>query len=363
MKRSHLIWLALFGGLLAAAAWLMDVEKMPRAHKPPKMDFPRSLRSEEHKRMVRRQTLPEQVAKTPSDPEAPPKPARPRDPLLAAFPGGEGGVAVVGELNSLRHSPAGEMLLSCLGERGWDEIEKFQNEIGINPLEDLDRFGLAGETAYLTGDFEGVDWERLMKGSSPIHWGEQGEVYERNHETIGVWNDEMVIFGKTREEVTDALDRLEGRKEAGSATLSEQQTYGDIYGVVGAEAIVRLLKNDQDEISEKIREVAEQVTFHVDASSDVAMVLELEGSDAQAVDDLARSLAGAISAARIGAQEQDEEALADLLDYARVMPRGDRFTLELALPESFLAEHLGSCKWVRSKDQESSVEVEPPPAE
>ena len=276
-------------------------------------------------------------------------------------------MAVVGELNTLRHSPAGEMLLSCLGERAWDEIEKFQNEIGIDPLEDLDRFGFSGDTAYLTGNFEGVDWDQLMSGTSPASWGEKGEIFERENETIGVWDNQLVVFGKDRDEVTDALDRLEGRKEAGPATISEDQTYGDIYGVIGTEAIARLLKNDQDEISNKIRDVAQQVSFHVDASNDVAMVLDLQGSDEQSADDLARSLAGAISAGRIAAQEKDDEALADLLDYARVIPKGDSFTLELALPESYLAEHLGSCKWVRPRGEnsgeESSVEVESPPSE
>ncbi|MDF1563951.1 MAG: hypothetical protein P1V51_12960 [Deltaproteobacteria bacterium] len=347
MKRGQLIWLGLLAILLGVAAWLMDVEEMPRAHRAEKMDFPRGLDDAERQRMVRRQVLPERTPPAPADEQQPPPPPRPRDPLLAAFPGGEGGMAVVGELNALRHSPVGEMVLSCLGDKAWGEIEKFKDEIGIDPLEDLDRFGFSGETAYLTGDFASVDWDKLMKGDSPIHWGEKGEIYERGSEVLGVWDDQLVVLGRDRAEVQAAIDRLEGRAEAGAPTIAEHQTYGDVYGVVGAEAIARLLERDQDEISRRIREVAKQVSFHLDASKDVAMVLDLEGSDRESVDELARSLAGAISAGRIAAQEQGEEALADLLDFARVVPKGESFTLELALPESYLAEHLGSCKWVR----------------
>jgi len=47
--------------------------------------------------------------------------------------------------------------------------------------------------------------------------------------------------------------------------------------------------------------------------------------------------------ARVQAQAGGQRDVAELLDYARVVPSGQTFTMELALPQAFLERYLAQC--------------------
>jgi hypothetical protein len=162
-----------------------------------------------------------------------------------------------------------------------------------------------------------------------------------------------MILGDTEEDLRGAIDRIEGRAPAENPIVSEDQTYGEVYGVLGTDLLTKILGREQPELAKRLQDAVQNVELHVSATGDVGMVAEVGGGDADKVDDLARSMGAALSLARLQAQAQGEHDLAELLDLARVSPQGKRFNLELALPMAFLEKHLAFCRQPWSPDAET----------
>jgi hypothetical protein len=350
-------WLLTAAVLFALAALFMlygqeDAELVPAEVK---VAFPRRLRPQETERMEARRTLPLLASPAAAkDPDAPP---RPRDPLLAAMPQGRGRTAMVLEANALRHSPVGALLLDCLARRGGTRrLEQLREETGVDPLQDLDRVVVTPDGMMLSGNFSGAKMDKLMREALRESYGDKGELFtqparrvdlpdggsrEREGGVVGVWNRQLLVFGRDAAEVRQALDRVEGRAESGDPAISEEQTYGEIYGVLSAEDLSRLTGNSP--MSEEVRKSGARVELHVDASSDVGVVARVAGDDADKVRDLGKSLGGALAAARIKAQAEGDGRLGSLLELARVQPRDGTFNLEVALPLPYLQQQLANC--------------------
>ena len=161
---------------------------------------------------------------------------------------------------------------------------------------------------------------------------------------VGVWNNQLVMLGRTPDEVKEAIDRVEGRGPDEPSVIPEGSTYGEMYGVMSVEHLTRLLGPDQAELAQRLRDVAQNVELHVDATSDVALVAEVKGSDEDKVTDLGKSLGAALALARMRAQAEGQKDVAQLLDFANVRPDGDSFKLEMAVPLEALKERLAFCK-------------------
>jgi hypothetical protein len=160
-------------------------------------------------------------------------------------------------------------------------------------------------------------------------------------ESLAVWRDELLLLGDDRAEIEAAIDRLEGRAPPAPPAIDESSTYGEIYGVLAAQQLAELIPAEQGALRQRVLEAAERVELHVDASGDVAIVAAVQGPQADSVRDLGKSLGAALSLARLKAQADGEDVLAEMLEFARVQPQGDRFALELALPLELLERHLG----------------------
>lgn len=349
------VWLLAAVVLFAlGAAFMLYGQDDTEAEAPEvKVELPRRLRPAERERLSGRRTLPE--APHAGQPEAP---ARPRDPVLAALPQGRGKTAVVLEANALRHSPVGELLLACLDRRGGRGLERLRQETGINPLEDLDRVVVTPDGLMVSGHFEQARWDALFREGRRDAYGDKGRIYEqparrvpladggtreRRGGVMGVWDNQLVVFGETDAEVKQALDRLEGRAPANDPAITEDQTYGEIYGVLSTEDMLRLVPADRKELAEQLAQAGARMELHVDAQSDVGLVARVTGNDPARLEDLGKTLGGALAAGRIAAQSKGEERLASLMELARVQPRGDSFNLEMALPLSYLQEQLSNC--------------------
>ncbi|AKU91840.1 hypothetical protein AKJ08_2227 [Vulgatibacter incomptus] len=303
------------------------------------MEFPKELRPSEVERVARRRTLPPPVA---PEAKADRKPEPQRDPLLAALSSAPGASNVVLEVNALRHSPLGELFVGCLAAEHGEELKRLQDELGIDPLEDVDRFALGGETVMISGHFANAKWDKIAGDSESKPIGERGRLFTKGDEAVAIWNDELVIAGKSVEAVQETIDRVEGRSESPPA-LDESLTYGEIYGQLSVESMTKLLGTDQPELAERLREAAERIELHVDATGDVAISADVRGGSGQALDDLARSMSGAISLARIQSKVRGDAELSQLLDLANVARKDGRFTIELALPLALLQKHLADC--------------------
>ena len=358
-RQRRRVWLGVAGLLFVLGAVLMFTgqgDELPK--EAPKVEFPRRMRAPERERAERRRTwvMPAVVdAGTVAQEHS-----RPRDPLLAALPRGKGKTAVVIEANALRHSPLGELLLDCLMRDGGKQLDAFRKKSGVDPLQDLDRLVITDEGLMLSGNFSNAKFQELMGDAVSADYGDGARVYEPGETTVtradggtarvsrnsavGIWNNQLFMVGKTPDEVKAAIDRVEGRGPDEPSVIPEGSTYGEMYGVLSVDQLAKLLPPDQAELAQRLRDVAQNVELHVDASSDVALVAEVRGEHADKVTDLGKSLGAALSLARMRAQAEGEKDVAQLLDFARVQPDGDSFKLEMAVPLEALKERLAFCK-------------------
>jgi hypothetical protein len=291
--------------------------------------------------------------------------------VLAALPRGKGKTAMVIEANAIRHSPIGELLLECMMRRGGDDLERFKQETGVDPLKDLDRLVITDDGLIVSGNFGDKKLKELLsdRGSTNYDYGDGARIFEPTFERnlsdggtvrregprVGLWNDQMLVFGRSPDGVKQVIDRVEGRGPDEPPVISEGSTYGEMYGVVSVEQLKKMFPPDQQELALKLAEVAENVELHVDARSDFAMTAQVKGADADKVTDLGKSLGGALSLARMKAQADGEKELAQLLDFAKVKPDGSEFRLELAVPLDVIKEQLAFCR------EQQGDETQPPP--
>ena len=174
----------------------------------------------------------------------------------------------------------------------------------------------------------------------------RGMLYEppserRWRRVIGVWGSSLLIAGRSAAEVEQAIDRLEGRRRS-DPPLDESNAYGEIYGVFSAKELSRLLP---EETATRLNGTAERVELHVDTRDehDVLIVADANGRDVGAVDDLGKSLGAALAVARVTARHDGDEALAELLDLARISPAAGSFRVEVGLPLELLRRRFGRC--------------------
>jgi len=365
MQRRRGSWLVFAVVLFGLAAWLMlSGQGEVEAPEPLKVAFPKRLRPEERQRMESRRTYVMPTADAGTAAEL--KPLKPSDPVLAALPRGKGKTAMVIEANAIRHSPIGELLLECMMRRGGDDLERFKKETGVDPLKDLDRLIITDDGLIVSGNFGDKKLKELLSGrdSTSYDYGDEARIFEPSFERnlsdggtvrrdgprVGMWNDQMLVFGRSPDSVKQVIDRVEGRGPDEPPVISESSTYGEMYGVVSVEQLKKMFPPDQQELALKLAEVAENVELHVDARSDFAMTAQVKGSNADKVTDLGKSLGGALSLARMRAQAEGEKELAQLLDFAKVNPDGKEFRLELAVPLEVIKEQLAFCREQQDSD-------------
>jgi hypothetical protein len=377
MQRRRGLWLVFAVVLFGLAAWLMlsgqGEEETPR---PQKVAFPNRLRPEERNRMERRRTYVTPVVDAGTVAEK--KPLQPSDPVLAALPRGKGKTAMVIEANAIRNSPIGEMLLECLMRQGGDNLNRLKEETGVDPLKDLDRLVVTEDGLIVSGNFGDKRLKELLsgRGSTNYDYGDGARLFEtqfdrnlpdggmarRSGPPVGLWNDQMLVFGRSPDKVKEVIDRVEGRGPNEPPVISEGSTYGEMYGVISVEDLKRMFPPDQQELAMRLAEVAENVELHVDARSDFAMTAQVKGADEAKVTDLGKSLGGALSLARMKAQAEGEEKLAQLLDFAKVRPDGNEFKLELAVPLDVIKQQLAFCS-EQQDTQAPDPREEPTPRE
>jgi hypothetical protein len=360
------IWLGVAAALLALSAWLMSRgDKEKPTVRPPKVEFPRGSTPEESSRNEKRRTLPPLPSR--SDEEGF---VRRRDPMLVALPHDPKRSAMVFEVGALKEAPLMEAWIDCLLAKNEDDrdrrgLERFKERYGIDPLEDVERIAVSSERVMLmqgsfgAARFDPEVWTRRT-------YGEKGVIYENQESgrVVGMWGDDMMIAsGETdsADPVEEAIDRLESTDPGQQSILSDQQAYGDAYGVLSPDDLARMFPPEQAALAEKVKQVVEHVDVHVDASEDVAMVADVRGPAGEDLENLSKSFGAALAVGRVKAQNDGEEKLAQLLDFAKVkQPRGGAFSLDVALPIEVLKE-LGPCRKDRDEDGDDPPRARPAP--
>lgn len=362
MQRKRYGWLALSAVLLGAAAWLMSAPGDFTPETKAEVKFPRHLRPQEHERMRRRKVVLQTAAQaTAAAPNELPAPPQRRDPVLAAFSSRHHKTAVVIEANAIRHSPVGQLLIECINADESDDLERFQTFAGVNPMEDLDRVIVSDKGMMLSGHFENANWGEIFEKLDSAPYGEGTTIYTMPPSMLagartrsgvrgpprafGTWQNKALVMGQDENEVREMIDRMDGRAQDDAPPLiSEDQTYGEIYGVISTEDIARMLPPDQKDLATRLSEATHQVELHADTQSDVALVADVRGPNGEKIADLGKTFGAALSVGRMQAMASGDKELAQLLDFARVDRRNGSFALEVALPLEVLQKQLASCR-------------------
>ena len=341
--RQRWLWLIAAGLLVIAAAWLV---RIPEARAPaarPEVEMPRQLRPEERQRMLARLRPPVDAGVRRNEV---------RDPMLAALSAGGSGSGMVLEVNALRNSPLGELLLQCLAAReGRGNALEALQRMGIDPLRDVDRVGITEHGIVVSGDFRRANWEGLLGSPGGSAYGEQGQITSVDPRADGGsrliatrWGDSLLHLGDSVEDGRRVVDVVEGRGPAPRPLLTPEQSYGELYGVVSGADLARTV-GASEAWATALVEAASKVEIHLDARRDVALVADVSGDDARKLEDLGKSLGGALALARAQARAGGDVDAAELLSFARVSPaRGDALSVEVALPLEVVARHLASCR-------------------
>jgi hypothetical protein len=338
------LWLLAAALLVIAAAWLVRIPETRAPLARPQVEMPRYLRPQERQRMLARLRPPVVDAGV--------QRTEVRDPMLTALSAGGAGSGVVLEVNALRNSPLGELLLQCLAAReGRGNALEALQRMGIDPLRDVDRVGITEHGIVVSGNFRRANWEGLLGSATGTAYGEHGQITAVDPRAEGGatliatrWGDSLLHLGDSVEDGRRVLDAVEGRGPEPRPLLSPEQSYGELYGVVSAADLARTLGGSEPWAAALV-EAASKVEVHLDARRDVALVADVSGEDARKLEDLGKTLGGALAVARAQARGQGDEDAAELLGFARVSPpHGSALSLEVALPLEAVAKRLAFCR-------------------
>ena len=345
LRRRPGLWLlaALFlfgiGALVAARGCGASEEGVRR----PAPALPRHLRPAEARRMEQRQVLP---------PGPMPERARPRDPVLSALAVPDAGTAVVFEANALRNSPLGQLLIACLdasrGPDGGASALDSIRELGVDPLQDVDRVAIGDDGVVVSGNFSRARWDQLFAGAIPTAYGTRGQLFALpsadggSGPVVAAWSGQLLAVTPGEAAARATLDRIEGRLPAGQV-LRDDQAYGDVYGLLKGERLAALVGPADGPLAGPVLDAAKSVEFHLDATRDVGLVASVSGDDPERLTDLGKALGGALSAARARAAAAGRTDEAQLLEFARVVPGRESFGLEMAVPYEVLQARLAHC--------------------
>lgn len=351
MRRYRFIVLALV--LLAVSAWLMHGKETASADQPQKeVRLPRYPTPDEYQRRVARRTLLDMRQPTIEQPQK-----APRDPLLEVLPYDEKNGSVIIEASAIRFSELGEKILECLDSNAARAIEEMREATGIDPLQAIDRIGVSAGALVVTGNFEGLK----LGENKTTKYGDHGQIMEGGKTAL--WKDQLMLLDVDEATAKEAIDRLEGRSQRTEPTFPEHMAYGEVYGWVPVRAIAQLIPEDGDRrLGERLEAAADKVELHVSVSEDVGIVARVDGKD-ESIRDLGKSIGGAMALGRTFAASREEKALAEILEHARVVPRGQAFDVELALPSEVLLSRLsgGRCGQARDAGVTSDEVIGPGP--
>ena len=265
----------------------------------------------------------------------------------------------------------GQMLFKCLEARSpgmRKALDDSRKQFHFDPLKQVDRMAVSPDhVVAFSGFFKGVDFDGMFPNQPRVAYGDHAVIYEpppgvvRGQPYLAVWNDELLLVGHDEGALRHTIDQLEGRAPRPAPAISPDDAYGDAYGSLPGDVIAKVVGHENPTLANRISQGVSSAKVHFDASGDVSLNAGFQARDGADLKDLERSLAGALAAARVTAQAEGKPHLADLLDDARVVPRGSGFALDLQVPEQWVKDALGNCAIFGPPPRRASKTAPPTP--
>ncbi len=317
----------------------------PPEHERPNVRMPVRQSRDEAIRSAGRATL--MMAAPDAGPGIAP-PASRRDPLLVIMPPTVKRAAMVAEVNAIVSSELGGMMMSCLFE-GSGQLDRFR-DAGLDPMTTFDRLAFIDDSLVLTGNFKNAAWRQFTpSNATSTGYGKQGELIEwvtqdGGSESFATWGGQMFIAADSPAGAKAIIDRLDGSGPTVPGVLDESMAYGEMYGVVAGSEMARLLGRADPTLGEAVKGAAKGAHVHLDVSHDVGMVVDVEGNDPAAAEDLRKAMSSGLSIARVQAKARGDSSL-EVLDLAKVhgASGGSGFRLEAGMPHEMLKKYLQQC--------------------
>jgi hypothetical protein len=269
-------------------------------------------------------------------------------------PGGKGAVFV--EVNAIRHTPLMEKVLKCRESEMLDGLNAMKNELGIDPMEDLDRVGMMQDVVAASGFFQDFKVPKeLGEGSK---YGDTGTIWKTKNDDgedmyFAKVADGMLMTSSNESSLHAAIDRAEGKGPVGEP-LDPQLSKAEMYGAVDGALAAQLLGSSGNPQAVALAGAIAQANMRMNMDENVAASFDISGKTPQQGEDLRKALTAALAVARAQAQAQGEDELASLLEQARVDPQSDgNFGLDVAVPGELVLKSMGC-------DQDGNKPAAPP---
>ena len=343
------------------AGWPRRPREAPAATTRP--HFRHEMTPAEHKReQARLRTLPPAPVARKTAPEAdggpapvPVPKAKPEDSLLVSLGSAQG--AMVIEANALWNEPLGQMLLKCLKARDEDlrqALDESKKSFHLDPIP----AGRPGGREHRRRHHPvGLLQGRRLRCHVPVP--SQGPlwsgavIYENipgaggdavDSTVVAIWDDQLWLVGPDEDRLKQIIDQLEGRLPRPDPSMPPDDAYGDIYGSMPGWVIANAMKGANPALADRIRQTISGADFHLDAQGGAMLTADFYRDDSGGLEDLEKATAGALAAARLAAQAAGRPRVADFLDGAKLVPNPYGFSLDLAVPQSWLKDALGKCE-------------------
>ncbi len=284
------------------------------------------------------------VTRQVDDPRPPDERKRALDTLQRAVLADDRNGAVFVEANAIRHSPLMEKILRCREDEALGGLAQMKEELGIDPLQDLDRVGFNGELFAASGFFQEL--------KVPAEVG-PGEAYGDGARLWQVPDDSgvtvtfaqvdggLLLSGTDEAAIKRAIDRAEGRAQ-GSAAQPAGLGEAELYGTVPGTLLQELAGGTKDPTALRIAELVTTTALRMNVAHDAALSLDVATKDEASSEELEKAINGGLALLRARAEQQGEHDVAALLDQARVeRADGGGLLLDVAVPGEFLLKSMG----------------------
>jgi hypothetical protein len=239
------------------------------------------------------------------------------------------------EVNAIRHSPLADKLLRCRQATHGDEWKQVIDDLGIDPLEDIDRVGWSGGGVAVGGFFDKL--KRPSEWGDGKAYGDKATVYHHDDEHVAIVGDDLVLVQPSAAELEQAIDRVEGRAPSASMPPGLQ---GEVTGLIGP-SLIQMLGAEGGPQGAAIAAALEGGKVSMLVGEDAAMSLDVKARSEQESTDMAKAIGAGLAVARARASEEGDDALAALLEQATATSNGTGIAIDVAVTGDVVLKFAG----------------------